>query len=223
LTTKEAWDTIKTIRVGADRVRVSKAQMLRNRYEALSFKPGESVDDFAMRLQEIVHQMEVLGDPVDDKKVIREYLKSVPKMYKQMARSIKSLLDIDTMSIEELTGRLKVCEDDEEGDAAGDAGSGKLLLTEEQWRSRMKQRDGDGSSGSGGSSNKNHRNKNRGRDGARNKGQAGNGAGSGASRDDECRYCGKLGHWARACRKKKREEPTSYVRATTRTIRRPRW
>lgn len=36
-TAKEAWDTIKTIRVGADRVRVSKAQMLRNQYEALRF------------------------------------------------------------------------------------------------------------------------------------------------------------------------------------------
>jgi hypothetical protein len=27
-----------------------------------------------------------------------------------------------------------------------------------------------------------------------------------ASRDDECRYCGKKGHWARECKKKKRDE-----------------
>jgi hypothetical protein len=31
-----------------------------------------------------------------------------------MARSIESLLDLNTMSIEELTGRLKVCEEDDD-------------------------------------------------------------------------------------------------------------
>ncbi|BBN09934.1 hypothetical protein MPTK1_4g23860 [Marchantia polymorpha subsp. ruderalis] len=50
-TAKEAWDTIKTIRVGAERVRESKAQVLRKQYESIRFKPGESVDDFGVRLQ----------------------------------------------------------------------------------------------------------------------------------------------------------------------------
>jgi hypothetical protein len=44
-TAKEAWDTMKTIRVGADRVRDSKAESFRKQYEDLRFKPGESVDD----------------------------------------------------------------------------------------------------------------------------------------------------------------------------------
>jgi hypothetical protein len=201
-TAKEAWDAIATIRVGADRVRESKAQNLRKEYEAIRFKPGETVDEFGMRLQDLVHQMEVLGDPVDDKKVILKYLRVVPKQFKQMARSIEGLLDLSKMSIEELTGRLKVCEEDEDDDVADGASGGKLLLTEEQWRARMKN---DGSSGSSGgtASGKQGRNKGRGRDGARDKGKS---TGGGAQKDDECRYCGKLGHWARDCRKKKREE-----------------
>jgi hypothetical protein len=58
-----------------------------------------------------------------------------------MARSIESLLDTKKMSIEELTRRLTVCEEDDsdDDDAAGEARDpcGELLLTEEQWRACM--------------------------------------------------------------------------------------
>jgi hypothetical protein len=50
-TAKEAWDAIKMIRVGAERVRELKAQILRGQYEEIRFKAGESVDDFGLRLQ----------------------------------------------------------------------------------------------------------------------------------------------------------------------------
>ena len=46
-----------------------------------------------------------------------------------MARSIESLLDLSTMSIEEAIGRLKVIDSDEPQPSLGP----KLLLTWEQW------------------------------------------------------------------------------------------
>jgi hypothetical protein len=49
-TAKEAWDAIAMMRVGADRVRVSKAQNLHKEYEGIRFKAGETVDEFGMRL-----------------------------------------------------------------------------------------------------------------------------------------------------------------------------
>jgi hypothetical protein len=140
-----------------------------------------------MRLQDLVHQLEVLGDPVDDKMVILKFLRVVPKQYKQMARSIESLLDLKNMSIEELTGRLKVCEEDDENEAEEAAGGGKLLLTEQQWMERFRQREGGVSSGGGGAhySGKNRQNKNRGRNGNHDKGHAAKDSGGCAARDDE--------------------------------------
>ena len=47
---KEAWDTLKTMRMGADWVHQAKAQTLCKEFEQLKFKDGERVDDFVMRL-----------------------------------------------------------------------------------------------------------------------------------------------------------------------------
>ena len=45
-TVKEAWAAIKTMRLGADRVKEVNAQKLLAEFESISFKPGEAIDDF---------------------------------------------------------------------------------------------------------------------------------------------------------------------------------
>jgi hypothetical protein len=49
-TAKEAWDAISTARIGSDRARKTMLQALRKEWENLAFKPGEDIDDFALRL-----------------------------------------------------------------------------------------------------------------------------------------------------------------------------
>ena len=51
---KAAWDDIKTANLGVERVRRAKAQTLRREFEALVFKDGESVDEFAVRISTLV-------------------------------------------------------------------------------------------------------------------------------------------------------------------------
>ena len=48
--TKEAWDTLKAMRVGSDRAKKAKAQQLRREYDDMTFHDGEVVEDFALRL-----------------------------------------------------------------------------------------------------------------------------------------------------------------------------
>jgi hypothetical protein len=56
-TIKEAWDAIAAARIGSDRVRKTTLQALRKEWENLTFKPGEDVDDFALRLNTLQQKM----------------------------------------------------------------------------------------------------------------------------------------------------------------------
>jgi len=51
---KAAWDDIKTVNLSVERVRRAKAQTLRREFDALIFKDGESVDEFAVRISTLV-------------------------------------------------------------------------------------------------------------------------------------------------------------------------
>jgi len=63
----------------------------------------------------------------------------VPSRFAQIALSTETLLDMSTLSIEDVTGRLKAVEDRAEAPARTTVG-GQLLLTEEQWAARLRER-----------------------------------------------------------------------------------
>lgn len=120
--------------VGPDRAHKSSAQRPRKKYEMISFCDGELVDDFALCLSAIVHQLEVLGDSVNTDKVVAKYLRVVPPKFAQIALFISMLLDISTLSIEEVTRRLREMEDRlRPNQVLPSSFDGKLLLIEERW------------------------------------------------------------------------------------------
>jgi hypothetical protein len=71
----EAWESIKVMRIGDDRIRKASAQKVRREYEVLDFHDGEGVEDFAMRLSGMVNQLTVLGDAEPDDKVMLKFLR----------------------------------------------------------------------------------------------------------------------------------------------------
>ena len=53
-------------------------------------------------------QMVQFGDDTyDEERAVEKLFRCIPEKYKQIARSIESLLDLSTMTIEEAIGRLK--------------------------------------------------------------------------------------------------------------------
>jgi hypothetical protein len=113
-TAKEAWDAIAAAHIGSDRARKTTLQALCKERENLAFKPGEDVDHFALRLNTLQQKMVQFGDDTyDEERAVEKLFRCIPEKYKQIARSIKSLLDLSTMSIEEVIGHLKVIDGDE--------------------------------------------------------------------------------------------------------------
>jgi hypothetical protein len=63
---KTAWETIKTMRLSCERVREAKAHTRRREFKELRFKPGDSIEDFSIRLTAIINDLELLSDPQDE-------------------------------------------------------------------------------------------------------------------------------------------------------------
>jgi hypothetical protein len=193
-TASEAWEAIKTLRLGDEKRRVVTAQTLRAEYETIKLLNGESIKDFALRFSGVVQRLAELGDPEPGLKAVKKYLRVVRPRYKQLVVTMEAFVDLSTLSIEEITGTLKSSDDaDEEVTPPANSSTGKLLLTHEEWLERSKQDGGCGGSSSG--EKRDHKN-------CRGKG-GGDGAGRGASHDPNkssstpCFKCHQVGHWAR--------------------------
>jgi hypothetical protein len=65
--TMAAWKAIATMRVGDERVKENSAQQLRREFELATFKDGETVEDFALRLTGMQASLQTLGVELEDK------------------------------------------------------------------------------------------------------------------------------------------------------------
>jgi hypothetical protein len=148
-TAKDSWDVIAATRIGSDCARRSTLQKLRQEWENLAFKPGEDIDDFALRLNTLMQQLARYGDyDINEERAVEKFLRVVPKKYTQLALSIEALLDFSKLTIEEVTGRLKGVDHREQLPSEPVTIGGKVLFIDEQWLGRQWERKKGEASGS---------------------------------------------------------------------------
>jgi hypothetical protein len=77
-TVVDSWEAIRTVRMGADRIKEATADKLRRDFNDLQFKAGECVEDFSLHATTIANQLQSVSDKITDKEVIKKILHSVP-------------------------------------------------------------------------------------------------------------------------------------------------
>ena len=78
---KENWEILRQRNLGVDRVIQSRIQGLKRDFEMLTMTKTNSVVDFAMKFTHIVSDLRNLGEMMDEKEVVRRFLRVTPSKF----------------------------------------------------------------------------------------------------------------------------------------------
>jgi hypothetical protein len=95
------------MRVHDDRVKKATTQQLRRKFNLVTFNDGKTVEDYALRLSGMAAHLTTLNEDMKGSEIVAKMLRSLPPHFKQITIAIKTLLDVSTMSVADLTMRLK--------------------------------------------------------------------------------------------------------------------
>ena len=109
-TAKEAWTILETTYKGTKKVKDTKLQMLTTRFEEVKVSDDDLFDSFYGRLNEIVIAKLNLGEKIEDAKVVRKILRSLPESFQAKVTTIEESKDLDEVKIQELIGFLQTYE-----------------------------------------------------------------------------------------------------------------
>ena len=101
---KETWTILETIYEGIKKVKDTKLQMLTTRFEELKMGNDESFNSFYGKLNEIVIAKLNLREKIEDAKVVRKILRSLPESFRAKVTAIEESTDFDEIKIQELIG-----------------------------------------------------------------------------------------------------------------------
>ena len=107
---KEAWQILENTYEGTKKVKDTKLQMLTTRFEELRKSKDESFDSFYSKLNEVVIGKFNLGEKMEDSKVVRKILRSLPENFRAKVTTIEESKDLDDIKVQELVGSLQTYE-----------------------------------------------------------------------------------------------------------------
>ena len=195
-TAKMAWDAIKAMNIGHDRVRETKLQTLRKAFEALEMEDTESVDTFATRVNKMVASIRALGDELKELTVVQKILQAAPARFMHLVTSLEQCIDLKTLTVEDLFGRFQAHDERVRMRFGDPVGGQRLLLSKKQGRSYRRGDRGAVRAHAGGRNDEDNSSD------SDTSVRSGRKAGK---KKGKCYNCGVRGHYSSECRNPKKE------------------
>nr|GEY50047.1 hypothetical protein [Tanacetum cinerariifolium] len=106
-TRKEMRKVIKTLNLGADRVKDARLQTLFTEFENLKMSDNGTIDEYAANLSSIASKSATLGEVMSEHKLVKKFLTSLPGQFVHIMVALEQVLDLKGTGFEDVIGRLK--------------------------------------------------------------------------------------------------------------------
>nr|GEW58902.1 zinc finger, CCHC-type [Tanacetum cinerariifolium] len=106
-TAKELRESLKKRHVGEEKVQQARLQSLMIGFNTLQMKDDDTVDAFTAKLNGYATKAKELGKTLDESLLVRKLLESTPDRFIQIVASIEKTSDLDDITLDEITGKLK--------------------------------------------------------------------------------------------------------------------
>ncbi|CAL1392261.1 unnamed protein product [Linum trigynum] len=103
----EAWEEIRKMRIGEERVKKSTIQALKRQFDRLIMDDSEEIGEFATKLISLVSEIRTMGGELKDAQVVERFFSAVPDRFSSIISTIEQWGDVEAMSVSEAVGRLK--------------------------------------------------------------------------------------------------------------------
>jgi transposase InsO family protein len=127
-TVAEAWEAIRRMRVGEDRVKKARVKQLKRQLDRLEMDDGETVTAFSQKLTTLVAEIRSLGEKITDEAVIDRLFSAVPSRFTDVVNTIEQWGDLTTMYVAEAVGRLASHEENQHGRRRSGGGKEEQLM-----------------------------------------------------------------------------------------------
>ncbi|KAJ4707148.1 Retrovirus-related Pol polyprotein from transposon TNT 1-94 [Melia azedarach] len=109
-TAKEVWDQLKEQNEGSDRVKAVRLLTLKREFENLKMKEAETIKVYSSKVMELVNQMRLLGEVIEQHKIVEKMLISLPEKFEAKVSVIEESHDLKKLTVVELISKLQVQE-----------------------------------------------------------------------------------------------------------------
>ena len=103
-TAKNVWDKLENIYASDSNVKEAKLQIYREKFEQLKMKDDDNIATYFQHINEITNTLEGLGEPIDEKTIIRKILRMLPRRFNPKVSVLEYSENMAKLNKEELHG-----------------------------------------------------------------------------------------------------------------------